>query len=144
MDRTDRTGHPDCSDEDPGPGTAEGSAVFRSRRSFLRSVALTRAGAAVAAALPGSVLAAPSPGQDATGGPDGAQDASRVSRPGVVMIDTMLGDVAPNWQYPRDIRYPYGTSVPVLVARVGQVAADQILSRTPARVFSRVRQPRVG
>jgi phosphotriesterase-related protein len=46
----------------------------------------------------------------------------------------------PNWQYPRDIRYLYGSFESMLVTRVGADAATQILSRTPARVFSRVRK----
>lgn len=49
----------------------------------------------------------------------------------------------PNWQYPRDIRYLFGMFEPLLVARVGAAAARQILSATPARVFSRVRQPSI-
>lgn len=49
----------------------------------------------------------------------------------------------PNWQYPRDIRYLYGTFETMLVDRVGEAASRQILSTTPARVFSRVRQPRI-
>lgn len=49
----------------------------------------------------------------------------------------------PNWQYPRDLRYLFSSFEPMLVSRVGEAAARQILSTTPARVFSRVRTPRI-
>lgn len=43
----------------------------------------------------------------------------------------------PVWQYPRDIRYLYGTFETMLIDRVGEAAANQILRETPIRVFSR-------
>jgi phosphotriesterase-related protein len=59
------------------------------------------------------------------------------------LLDAYTAAGLPNWQYPRDIRYLFGTFEPMLVDRIGADAARQILSTTPARVFSRVRQPSI-
>jgi hypothetical protein len=76
-----------------------------------------------------------------------SNDCSVYVNPGGGIGGELAADYAaaglPNWQYPRDIRYLFGTFAPLLVARVGNDAAMQILSRTPARVFSRVRTPSI-
>jgi predicted metal-dependent phosphotriesterase family hydrolase len=72
-----------------------------------------------------------------------SNDCSVYVNPGGGIGGELAADYAaaglPNWQYPRDIRYLYGTFEAPLVARIGSAAAMQILSTTPARVFSRVR-----
>lgn len=76
-----------------------------------------------------------------------SNDCSVYVNPGGGIGGELAADYAaagrPNWQYPRDIRYLFGTFAPLLVARVGNDAAMQILSRTPARVFSRMRTPSI-
>ena len=76
-----------------------------------------------------------------------SNDASVYVNPGGGQGGELVDDYAaaglPNWQYPRDIRYLYGSFASTLVERIGDDAAMQILSRTPARVFSRVRSGRV-
>ena len=72
-----------------------------------------------------------------------SNDCSVYVNPGGGLGGELVDDYAavglPNWQYPRDIRYLFGTFEALLVDRVGNAAATQILSTTPARVFSRVR-----
>lgn len=76
-----------------------------------------------------------------------SNDASVYANPGGGQGGEQAADYAaaglPNWQYPRDIRYVFGTFAPMLIARVGNDAAMQILRTTPARVFSRVRTAKV-
>jgi len=76
-----------------------------------------------------------------------SNDASVYVNPGGGQGGELAADYAaaglPNWQYPRDIRYLFGTFEALLVDRVGVDASMQILSRTPARVFSRVRTPSI-
>lgn len=72
-----------------------------------------------------------------------SNDASVYVNPGGGQGGELVDDYAaagqPNWQYPRDIRYLYGTFEALMIARIGAAATTQILSKTPARVFSRVR-----
>lgn len=74
-----------------------------------------------------------------------SNDCSVYVNPGGGIGGELADDYAaagfPNWQYPRDIRYLFGSFEQLLRDRVGSDAATQILSRTPARVFSRVRAP---
>lgn len=49
----------------------------------------------------------------------------------------------PVWQYPRDIRYLYGTFAGLLTARIGEPSATKILRATPLRVFGRARSSRI-
>lgn len=76
-----------------------------------------------------------------------SNDCSVYVNPGGGIGGELLADYTsaglPNWQYPRDIRYLFGTFEALLVARIGSDAATQILSQTPARVFSRVRTPSI-
>lgn len=76
-----------------------------------------------------------------------SNDASVYVNPGGGPNGELAADYAeaglPNWQYPRDIRYLFGTFEALLVDRVGAAAADQILSTTPTRVFSRARTPSI-
>jgi len=71
-----------------------------------------------------------------------SNDCSVYVNPGGGLCGELVDDYAavglPNWQYPRDIRYLFGTFEALLIDRVGNAAATQILSTTPARVFSRV------
>ena len=71
-----------------------------------------------------------------------SNDCSVYVNPGGGLGGELVDDYAavglPNWQYPRDIRYLFGTFEALLIARVGNAAATQILSTTPTRVFSRV------
>jgi hypothetical protein len=70
-----------------------------------------------------------------------AADASIYCNPGGGMggedADLYAAAGLPLWQYPRDSRYVYGTFEPLLIDRVGESAANQILHETPLRVFSR-------
>jgi len=76
-----------------------------------------------------------------------SNDASVYVNPGGGQGGELAADYAaaglPNWQYPRDIRYLFGQFAPKLIARIGNDAAMQILSKTPARVFSRIRSGKV-
>ncbi len=76
-----------------------------------------------------------------------SNDCSVYVNPGGGLGGELADDYAaaglPNWQYPRDIRYLYGGFADDLASRVGSEAAMQILSRTPARVFSRVRAGKI-
>lgn len=69
----------------------------QSRREFLRTAALAGAGAIVASALP-SAMAAAAPASAAPAGADLADlaAATKGARPGVAMIDTVLGEVKPD------------------------------------------------
>ena len=76
-----------------------------------------------------------------------SNDASVYVNPGGGQGGELVNEYAaaglPNWQYPRDIRYLYGSFASKLVERVGEAPAMQILSKTPLRVFSRARVAKI-